>query len=226
MSETSVSHCQAYRDLRARVASLISPLEASEFDQTSPATPAWRVHDVLSHLVGVSDDVVHGRLDGVATDAWTDAQVTPRRDRSATELLAEWDEHAAQFETLLDNAPPEISGQALFDAATHEHDIRCALRAPGARDSDAMVIGWTWLLDTHTRGGGPALLFATEKGEELSGTGEPQARIEASRFELLRAITGRRSASEIASYGWDQEPKPELLLAAPIFHLREQPLAE
>ncbi len=223
---TSVSHGQAYRDLRARVAALISSIDPDQFDEPSPATPDWRVHDVLSHLVGVSDDVVHGRLDGVATGSWTAAQVAPRRDRSAAELLAEWDEHAPQFETLLDNAPPEISGQALFDAATHEHDIRCALRSAGARDSDAMVIGWTWMLDTRTRGGGPALCFATEEGEERSGTGDLLARIEASRFDLLRAMTGRRSASEIAQYGWDREPNPDLLIAAPIFRLREQPLAE
>ena len=36
-----------------------------------PATPEWRAHDVLAHLVGVTDDVVNGRLDGIATDAWT-----------------------------------------------------------------------------------------------------------------------------------------------------------
>lgn len=222
----SVSHGAVYRDLRARVAELISSIDAHEFDQLSPATPNWRVHDLLSHLVGVSDDVVHGRLDGVATDSWTAAQVEPRRNRAAAELLAEWGEHAPEFETLLDNAPAEISGQALFDAATHEHDIRCALRVGGARDSNAIAVGWRWMLDARTRGGAPALCFATEAGEELAGTGEPVARIETSRFELFRAITGRRSASEIAHYGWDREPDPLLLLSAPIFHMREEPLAE
>ena len=222
----SPSHGAAYRDVRARVAGLISSTDAREFEQPSPATPAWRVHDVLSHLIGVSDDVGHGRLEGVATDAWTAAQVEPRRDRSAAELLAEWEEHAPQFETLLDSAPPEISGQALFDAATHEHDIRRALGAPGARDSDAILIGWAWLVHTRTRAGGPALCFVTEEGEQIAGTGEPLARIEASRFELMRAVTGRRSAGEIAKYGWDREPNPELLLGAPIFRLRDEPLAE
>ena len=33
----------------------------------APATPEWRVHDVLAHLVGVPADILAGRLDGVAS---------------------------------------------------------------------------------------------------------------------------------------------------------------
>jgi hypothetical protein len=55
----------------------------------------------------------------------------------------------ARFEAMLAAAPMEIAGQALFDAATHEFDIRHAVGAPGARDSDAMTLGWEWLSRLH-----------------------------------------------------------------------------
>ena len=223
---SGVSYSKAYRDLRARVSDLIRAADVDAFDGPSPATPDWRVHDVVSHLVGVTDDVVNGRLDGVASDPWTAAQVDARRTRTAGELLDEWDATGPQFEAVLDAAPPEMLGQALFDAVTHEHDIRCALHTPGARDSDAFEIAWAWLVDARSRFGGAPITFVTEQGEIVSGTGEPSYRVEAPRFELFRATVGRRSADEVARYTWDPEPNAALLLAGPIFQIRETPLDE
>jgi hypothetical protein len=117
------------------VHSLIESLDGSALEARAPATPRWRAHDVLSHLVGVPEDVVNGRLDGLASDAWTQAQVDRRHAVSPAELLAEWDEFGPRFETMLGAAPAEIAGQALFDAGTHEHDLRNALGIAGARDS-------------------------------------------------------------------------------------------
>jgi uncharacterized protein (TIGR03083 family) len=223
---TAVSYSQSYRALRGRVGELIRAAGSEAFDGPSPATPEWRVHDVLSHMVGVTDDVVNGRLDGVATEPWTAAQVDARRTRTAAELLEEWEATAPQFEAVLDAAPPEIVGQALFDAVTHEHDIRCALHAPGARDSDALDIAWDWLIGARSRGGGEAIRFVTEAGEVVTGAGLPTYSVEASRFELLRATVGRRSPAEIARYTWDPMPNAELLLGSEIFRLRDTPLDE
>jgi uncharacterized protein (TIGR03083 family) len=219
-------YSQSYRDLRARVSEVIRDATADAFDGPSPATPEWRVHDVLSHLVGVTDDVVNGRLEGVASDPWTAAQVDARRTRTAEELLDEWEANAPQFEAVLDAAPPEMIGQALFDAVTHEHDIRCALHEPGARGSDAFEIAWEWLIGARSRFGGEPVMFVTEHGEVVAGTGEPSYRVEAPRFELFRATVGRRSADEIARYTWHPEPNPKLLLAGPIFEIRSTPLDE
>jgi uncharacterized protein (TIGR03083 family) len=222
----SIQYSKAYQDLRSRVGDVVRDVDQARFDGPSPATPDWRVHDVLSHLVGVTDDVVNGRLEGVATNAWTAAQVAPRVDCTVDELLAEWEQHSPGFEAALDAAPPEVIGQAMFDAVTHEHDIRCALGAPGARESDALLVAWDWYLGARTRSNLPLIAFVTEAGHEVSGVGDPVATVEASRFELLRAAVGRRSASEIAQYGWDAEPDAELLLAAPMFRLRAEPLGE
>jgi uncharacterized protein (TIGR03083 family) len=222
----SEPHAVAYHALRVRVCELVAAADPAALERVAPATPSWRVHDVLAHMVGVTDDVVHGRMDGIATDAWTGAQVDARRDVSAVDMLAEWDEHAPAFEEMLAAAPAEIAGQAIFDAASHEHDIRHALSTPGARDGDAVALGWEWVCGARTRGGAPALRFVTDHGEILAGTGDEPPTVTASRFELLRATSGRRSATEIAAYGWDPEPMPERLLAAPIFCLRSETLGE
>lgn len=227
MSDASIPTAgTAYRDLRERVGALMGTLDAAVMREPSPATPEWLVRDVLAHLVGVTNDVVNGKLEGVASDAWTGAQVAARRDASTADLLAEWDDYGPRFETLLDTVPPEISGQALFDAATHEHDLRTALGTPGARDSAAMVVGWSWIIMMRGRGDGPTLRFVTDVGDVLAGAGEPVARVEASRFELMRAMTGRRTESEMRAYRWTPEPHVDLLLAAPFFTPCREPLGE
>ena len=51
-------HATAYREVRERTSALVrdtAPPEAME--QVAPATPEWRVRDVLAHLVGVTADV-------------------------------------------------------------------------------------------------------------------------------------------------------------------------
>ena len=223
----SEEHAIAYRALRERVSALVTAAEADTIAGISPACPEWRVHDVLAHLVGVTDDVVHGRLDGVATDAWTAKQVDARRDVPVAAMLAEWATYGPPFEERMAALPAEIAGQAVFDAVTHEHDIRHALRRPGARDSDAIAVAWTWIIGARAGyGSEQALRFETEAGTDMFGAGEVVATVRAPRFELLRAISGRRSVSEIDAYDWDPAPQPQILLGAPIFTLRADPLAE
>jgi hypothetical protein len=173
-----------------------------------------------------ADDVVNGRTEGAASDAWTARQVDTRRDQSVDQLLDEWETCAPGFEAVLDAAPPEIMGQVMFDAVTHEHDIRSAVGQPGARDSAAVAQAWAWLLDVRSRGEVTPVLYVTEVGESLAGAGEPEYRVATSRFEILRATTGRRSAGEIASYGWDPASDPELLLGGSLFRIRDTPLGE
>jgi uncharacterized protein (TIGR03083 family) len=216
----------AYRELRLRVTEVLATADAFALAGAAPATPGWSVHDLVAHLVGVPDDVVNGRMDGLASDAWTQAQVDKRADLPTAALVAEWEETGPAFEALLAASPVEIAGQALFDAASHEHDLRHAIGAPGARESDAVAEAWEWVANARTRNGEHALCFVIDGYEQLSGTGEVVARIEAPRFELFRAVSGRRAAAEIEQYKWDREPEPTLLLAADLFTLRDAPLDE
>ena len=50
---------------------------------------------MLSHVAGIPDDVFAGRIDGVATDPWTAAQVERNRSLAVDDLLARWDEQSA-----------------------------------------------------------------------------------------------------------------------------------
>jgi len=215
-----------YKGLRTRVTELVTVADPAALESIAPATPEWRVRDVLAHLVGVTADVLAGNIEGAATDPWTAAQVDARRSLPVSDLLAEWEAAGPAFDTMLDELPFELVGQAMFDAATHEHDVRNALGRPGARDSDAVAFAWQWFVLARPRGGAPTLQFVTETGEETSGAGDPVARIEAPRFELVRAVTGRRTAAEISAFGWDIEPKPELMLAASFFTLPTESLNE
>jgi hypothetical protein len=60
----------------------------------------------------------------------------------------------------------------------------------------------------------------------VSGVGDVVARVEAPRFELFRAVSGRRTAKEIAHFEWDCEPDATLLLAADFFSIPEQSIGE
>jgi hypothetical protein len=222
----SEGHDVVYREIRERVRAAVAPVEAAEFRKVAPATPKWTAHDVLAHLVGVPEDVVNGRMEGIASDAWTQAQVDRHAGSSVAELFADWDACAPAFEALLAEAPAEITGQALFDAGTHEHDLLNALGLAGERDSSVISAGWDWIVAARTRGDAPALCFVTENGEQVAGTGVLVARVEAPQFEFFRAVTGRRTAAEIAQYGWDRDPDPALLLAADFFSLPEQSIGE
>jgi hypothetical protein len=141
-------------------------------------------------------------------------------------MLAEWGSNGVAFDELIAAVPDELAGQGLFDAFTHEQDIRHALNAPGARDCDAVTLAWEWIIDARTRNGGPAIRFLTGSDDVVAGAGELQATVRASRFELLRATTGRRSITEVEKYEWDPAPRPDLLLTADLFTWRSEPLNE
>jgi uncharacterized protein (TIGR03083 family) len=219
----------AYRATRGRVRDLLAAAPADAATRMVPAAPDWTVHDVVAHLAGVATDLVEGRLDGVATDPWTAAQVARGRGRSIDDLLAEWDEHGAAVDAFADALGPS-GGQLVFDATTHEHDVRGALGNTDARGSDAIAIGFAFATRAigraRTRADAPALLIAHDAGEAVVGEGEPGARLTVSRFELVRAASGRRSLHQLRAYAWEGDARAELLPLAPAFAPRSEALAE
>ncbi len=67
----------------------------------------------------------------------------------------------------------------------------------------------------------------TERGDEIMGTGAARLSVGASRFELIRATTGRRSEREIAAYVWEPASTDvTVLVGAPMFTIRTEPLGE
>lgn len=204
----------AYREGRQRITSLLRTVDADEALRRVPACPEWTVKDVAAHLCGLNADILAGRMEGVTTEAWTQAQVDRRESASLAEVLDEWDEIGPQVEALLDGG--QLPAQMVFDFATHEHDLRHCLDRPGARDADSTRIGLQWLLDAWShppstpKATGPAMrLVVGERTVEL-GQGEPGATLALEPFEALRALGGRRSVAQICAYDWGTEPEPWL----------------
>jgi len=212
---------EAYRTLRTTVVEL-ARAHPADLDRIAPATPAWQARDLLAHLGGVCDDVVNGKLEGVGTNPWTAAQVDKRAAWSVEEILVDWEQHGEALDALIDGTPPGTFGQLLYDAWTHEQDLRGFLGTPGGRDTAAAERAYAWGTDAFALRDEaeqrPGLTLATEHGTRTVGVGDPSSTVSASRFELLRAMTGRRSLAQMRAFQWEGDPDPQrLVLAADLF---------
>jgi uncharacterized protein (TIGR03083 family) len=172
------------------------------------ACPGWSAHDVVAHVTGVVDDVLSGRLDGVASEPWTAAQVEARRAQSIDDMLADWGAKAPAFERFLDDVG-DPGRQAVADLVTHEHDLRGALGRPGFRDSDAVAIAYEFIArgfvnTARARGLRVKVGAMGDDDAPLVLSGDP--------FTLLRAMTGRRDVQQLRSLHWQGDP--EVALAA------------
>ena len=192
---------QAYVDLRARVVALLR--QTPEQIATSPVLhcPTWTVNELASHLLGVPDDVVHGRMEGVASDAWTQAQVVRHQAKTLRQIADELAALAVQFDPLLPHVPAMSRSQMVMDAVTHEHDLRHAVGAPGERDSTAVRAGLAWLMGWCTRMN-PATASAI-------------AAVRSADFNVLRSLTGRRSMAQMAALGLPAEAIIQMQVGSP-----------
>lgn len=205
----------AYAGVRERTSALLRAATPEQLAAIAPATPEWTVKDVLGHMAGVPTDVLAGRTDGIASDAWTAAQVERYRDADLEAVIAEWDEASATVEPMIADFGV-MAGQAIADVVTHEHDVRHALDAIGARDSDAVFIGsaWCaqWIGQRAAEGDGGTLRVETDLWSHTFGDGEPTTTLRTSAFEVLRAATGRRSEAQIAAYEWDGPARTDVVV--------------
>lgn len=205
---------ELYAAGRARIIDLVA-----DADPTTPvpSCPAWTVKDVLAHVAGIPADIIAGRLDGVATDPWTQAQVDARRDRTVAEIAQEWRETGPQIDAIVDSFGP-AGAQLLFDLATHELDLRAALGAPApdALPVYDVALGFVMdnLLNVALDGRGPVRFAADDAVWTVGAEAEPEVTLTTTKRELMRAVAGRRSRGQIASMQWDGDPTPYLDLFA------------
>lgn len=204
-----------YRETRARIRELCGDLTDEQAATTVPACPDWTVHDLLAHLAGNAAEPVSGNIPGDDIQAWTDAAVERRKDVSPKELLDEWDEAGPAFEDIIVQFGTALRN-VVYDAVTHEHDLRHALDRPGERDSAGMEVVLEALLDQlHDRVRErdlPAVrVTASDTGEErVCGEGEPGLSISLPRFDLCRILSNRRSEAQVRAAPWKGGVEPYL----------------
>ena len=225
---SDIDHAAAYRGVRVRITALVHHLPEETLDRLAPATPEWRVRDVVAHLAGGTADIVSGNLADVASDEWTAAQVHARRDIPIGEVLDEWARCSAIVEPMIPAFDPLTRAMLLTDAVTHEHDLRGALGVPGERDSDAIGYAFRGVSGGigAQRGATGALRIRHDAGEAVVGTGEPTATVQTTRFEIVRASVGRRSYNQIAAWDWEGDARPETVVLSRFAPPRITPLDE
>src|SRR5690606_21841654 len=113
-----------------QVSALVRSLGPQQLETPVPSCPGWTVHDVVSHLAGVANDVITGRLTGIPTPEETAAQAAARSGTPTSIVLREWERTGSQLEVRhrKDGGLPEVR---VVDAKVDGQDIRGALGLPG-----------------------------------------------------------------------------------------------
>ncbi len=88
--------------------------------------------------MGVPEDLLAGRMEGVASDAWTNAQVQCHDGESLARLATALEATIIPFDAIVPAIPPSNS-QLVMDAVTLEIDLREVLGLPGAQIAAALA---------------------------------------------------------------------------------------
>jgi uncharacterized protein (TIGR03083 family) len=196
-----------YDALRRSFARSVGGMSKEELAAPVPATPAWTVVDVLAHVVGITADLNNGRFgQGMTADGWTAAQVETRRGRTVDELTAEWDAEAPEFVAGLRALGYSFGAHYVADLLNHVADVLHALELPRPPDDETLLVATDFYLETFDaalRGAGlGAVVIATGDESFRTGEGEVVAELDASRYEVFRALGGRRSERQIRDLDW------------------------
>jgi uncharacterized protein (TIGR03083 family) len=205
--ERDVDCGELYGAERRKFVALQRSLDDTARSASVPATPAWTVHDVLSHVVGITVDLNAGNFGSLDDpDAWTGAQVDARRGDTVAQLAEEWEAAAPQFEEGLRLLGYEIGSHYVGDLLHHVADVRQALGLPRPDDDLALAVGLDFYLisfeESLVEAGVGAVEVAVGDESWMLGTGAPVASVRAERFALFRALGGRRSAAQIRALEW------------------------
>jgi uncharacterized protein (TIGR03083 family) len=219
-----------YVEAHARIVDLVADIDPETAATIVPGTPNWSVHDLVAHLAAIPSDIAAGKLTSIPGPEQTQQQVDDRRDRSVTDLLAEWD---SGLTPIVEGARAGLIPAPLaVDAITHEQDLRGALGAPALPDPSAVefaATGFSLGLRHRLEGAGlpPLRLRDPDSGFEVTaGNGEPAVTVTGPVFEFFRAMAGRRSRAQVAALGWSGDQAPYLDAFCVFGPLREQDLSD
>lgn len=226
MSTISLPDVDTYAEARTRILTLVAGLDAEAAATPVPACPGWSVHDVVAHLTGIADDVLAGRMAGLGSPEWTAAQVDARKNRPLEQVCQEWRSLTEAFDRLLADQPA-LGLAASADAVIHEYDLRQALGQPGDHASPSIRATARRYADifaqrVHDAGLGPLAVRTTE-GDTLVDAENPVISVEGPAFELLQAMTGRRTLREVLALNWSGNPDEILVHLTPYGPLPAEP---
>jgi uncharacterized protein (TIGR03083 family) len=172
-----------YRAHVAAVSELYGDLTDEQLELVVPATPAWRVKDVLAHLAGGAADAVTGRMEGAPGPGWTARHVAERTDLPVADLTTELRTNQdAVGASTVDNPRPAI----VWDISVHHADLHEAL-------------GRGRLPEEMWR---PVLTNAAAL--KLGTAGVPE---EIDDYEMFRALFSRRSRTQMQAWGLALSPE-------------------
>ena len=174
----------------------------SEHDWATPVpcTPLWTARELLSHVTGVPDDGLAGRLDGPATEPWTASQVERNAEFGVDELLERFEQQYEIFGAAIESMGEE---RPAYDCHSHEHDLRHALGRPGNRES-MVIVDCSNAMVASLAEVSVSIAIDFGGGDVVNtGHGDAAVSIAMSRFEMFRSRLGRRSREQVRSLPWD-----------------------
>ncbi|MEA2487153.1 MAG: hypothetical protein QOF16_807 [Actinomycetota bacterium] len=220
-----------YEEVRDDICEVVAGLEPDMLDTPVPATRGWTIKDVVAHVTADATCVIAGDFPtgffeafgessaGAQVNAWTARQIQERQGRSLEELLQEWKNSGNELASMMRGEKPWPEGLVTFvdrvlltDATVHQQDILGALGIERARESAPVKVGLSGYIATMgwrlAAASIPPLKFDLGDKTYTAGDAEPGATVRASRFELFRAMSGRRNPEQVRAYEWDGDPEP------------------
>jgi mycothiol maleylpyruvate isomerase-like protein len=220
LRESSVDTGALYERTKRAFVAVVSSLPDDSLQVRVPATPLWSVRDVVAHVVGLAADLNAQRFPAAGDgdgQRWTDRQVAERRDTKFTAVLDEWDRETPAFAEGLRTFGYETGSHFVADLHAHYHDVRGALALPRNADELVVRVALDHYLDFVDRmladaAWGTLEVVAGAEARLLGAHGPHYARLCAQPFEVLRSVSGRRSARQIRALDWDGERDKFLVL--------------
>ena len=188
--------------IRTRTIGVLRAAGEERAAQIVPTCPDWTAKELACHMYGTCDDLLNGRLEGIGSEAWSQAQVDRHSGKPLDELLDEWAASGDAFDAMVPHIPRPANYQLVMDMATHEHDIRLAVGSPGAQDDPSLGIGSAYMLRNIAK-------MDADLAEQIQGSGLTD-------FECLRSLTGRRSVAQLEASGIDAEGLARFLAVSPM----------
>lgn len=214
-----------YRTAQEGLLELAPSLDESQRATRVPTCPAWTVQDTYAHLAGLAADAIAGVPGRLGSDDNTMRQVATRRSLTLDEICEEWARHGdAMGAFIVDNGYPALA----IDAWTHRQDIVNALGMQMGRHGPGLelTISGVWRLKRRFREADLAgLRIITDAEDWLISDGNPAATLRIDRYELARALLGRRSRRQMLAYDWDGDPEPYVTML-PAFDPPETDIVE